>query len=166
MVADQGLRGRHRLHEGLHDGVRLQGRRHGAEEVSRHGLIGAAIGTRRAGSARMKRDCNADSSDDQPSRVPASNASTAQAAAGRHAARSRRSSPTARWRSPDMSLTCRTRRVPQPARPVGLRQVDGAAHHRRPRRSLSRARSTGRVHASIPGACRRAISASCSRSRR
>ena len=35
----------------------------------------------------------------------------------------------------DMSLDGRARRVPQPARAVGLRQIDGAADHRRPRRA-------------------------------
>ena len=104
MVKAKVLPGRHRHQEGLHARVRQQGRRPRPEEVTGSaGWRDAEAATRTSGSLLLAlRDVG----------KVFSNGTTALDATS--------------------TSTIARRRFPQPARPVGLRQVDGAAAHRRP----------------------------------
>ena len=113
-----------------------------------------------AGSSRSERRARADRVDDRADRAER----RARAACRwSRCATSARSSPTARWRSQACRLDVARRRVPQPARPVGLRQVDGAAASSpasasRPRGTIdwpaatAIAAGTGRHRLRLPGA--------------
>ena len=147
--------------EGLHDRIRLQGRRHGPVEVGcavrRRGTSCVAPSPSRGN--RLTDHSVADPGPAAPAAARAGRAvvalrdvskvfSNGTAGAQGHVARRR------------------ARRVRQPARPLRLRQVDGAAHHRRARRADLGHDRLADEPARCQGHARRAISASSSRSRR